>query len=222
MIAVIVPWLPSDEHRVAAWEWNQLWWGKNFPEWGLVESTSTPYTKGAAAHAGVKMTDAETLVIADADCFVQQVEEFRALVEQVDQGKSSWVVPHKLVHRLTQAASKQLYDEGRLYAEALQSPRYQGCIGGGMTVLSRKAWGLSGGIDPRFQNWGGEDYSFGYALECLVGPPFRGDLSLIHLWHPVQGPKQRMSPANSLLMRRYQGARRSVATMRGILAERGG
>ena len=64
----------------------------------------------------------------------------------------------------------------------------------------------AGGVDPRYQGWGGEDLSFGWVLAVTVGRQQRLGAELIHLWHPHPAPDLRGSLESEELVARYQGA----------------
>jgi hypothetical protein len=171
-----------------------------------------PWRKAVAVTDAARRTDADVLVVADADCLSAGVA---AGVGTVEAG-APWAVPHLTVHRLDQAATEAVYagtDPSETRGRT-QRP-YKGFAGGGIVILSRTAWEQVP-LDPRFEGWGGEDSSWALALTCLIGEPARLTADLHHLWHP---PSDRMSrrwgsPESRVLEIRYIRAARAGRTAR--------
>src|ERR1044072_6653755 len=179
-ISVVIPFHASDEWRVKAWEYVSAWWCKHFPDWELIKCSAGPWTKGRALHNGVKLTEGSTLVLADADSFVREPahkgvksaegstlvradpdsftlspDELAELVARVDRrGGVPWLMPHRYVHRVSQQAPERIYADEIVDIHDINYPIYGGCVGGGMTVLTRQAWKTVKGVDPRFVGWG--------------------------------------------------------------------
>lgn len=220
-VSVIVPFHASDEWRQSAWEYVSIWWGKHFPDWELIRCSADPWTKGGAFHNGVKLAEGNTFILADADSFILDPDELAELVSRVDRrGGVPWVMPHRYVHRATKAATERIYADGIIDTHDIQYPIYGGCVGGGMTILTRVAWKTVKGVDPRFVGWGGEDRCFGWALSSLLPKGQRGNARLIHLWHPVQGPRQKMSPETLNLINEYRHAKSAPSRMASYIAAR--
>lgn len=214
-ISIIIPFSSEDPHRVRAMHWVREWWRNYFPDWYVLVSGSRPFTKARSVNLGVQAASADTLVIADADCFVTDHEALRWLVEQVEDGKRQWVVPHKYVHRLSEGSTSVLYNDDVI--DLVNRTKYVGCVGGGLIALTRDAWFTVGGMDTRFEGWGGEDVSFGMALECLVGSQERGNLDLIHLWHPPLNHNYKIPDPTTRLIQEYRRASRSPDRMRALI-----
>lgn len=219
-VSVVVPFHPSDEWRQRAWDYVAGWWGKHFPDWELIRCTNDgTFSKGAAFHNGVALAEGRTLILADADSFILNIDELAELVGRVE-ADVPWLMPHRYVHRVAQRATEDIYATGTVNIHDVQYPVYGGCVGGGMTVLTRTAWDTVGGVDPRFTGWGGEDRCFGWALSTLVPGGQRGDARLIHLHHPVQGPRQAMSRETLRLINEYRHAKTSPKRMTDYIASR--
>jgi hypothetical protein len=221
-VSVIVPFHASDEWRVKAWEYVSAWWCKHFPDWELIRCTADPYTKGAALHEGVKIAEGSTLILADADSFILDPDELAELASRVDRKKDPvpWLMPHRYVHRVSKAATERIYDDGVVDIHDIAYPIYGGCVGGGMTVLTRQAWKTVKGVDERFSGWGGEDRCFGWALSSLVPGGQRGNARLIHLFHEKQGPRQQMSRETLALINEYRHAKSAPSRMAAYIAAR--
>jgi glycosyl transferase family 7 (putative galactosyltransferase) len=217
-VSVLIPYHRSDEWREQALAYVGRWWARHFPDWESILCGAEPWTKGAALANGALEATAPVLVIADADSFILDPADVVDAVARLEQG-AAWVMPHRYVHRTSQAAAEKIYASGLVDIHDVAYPAYGGCEGGGMTVLPRAAWDRVGGIDPRFVGWGGEDRSFGWALSTLVGPCSRGNARLVHLWHPVQGPRQSLSKPTMALISRYRIAQRSRVRMAELVAE---
>lgn len=221
-VAVLIPFdARSDEHRARAFEYVLDRYHRVHPEWPVVHGSaiSDEWSKGAAVAELAARTDAEVLVIADADSFLEPPGVLAEAVRKVQWGEAAWAVPHTYVHRLAASSTEDLYSTGRLRLGKLARPAYVGPAGGGIVVVRRDAYELVDGIDPRFLGWGGEDLAFGYALDTLVGPHYRPDGgALVHLWHPHPAPDLRGSEASEELVAQYREARGFPRLMRELVA----
>lgn len=219
-VAVLVPWRTDDKVRLAVWAWLVQRWQQWCPDWEIVTGACPdgPWSKGAAIADALAQTSADVLVIADADVWCDRVA---SAVTAVEEGKAKWAVPHRLVKRLSEDATRRVLD-GR---EALDrvtdfTETHEGRAGGGVVVVSRDV--LEGvPMDPRFTGWGQEDESWAVALRTMAGEPWRSDADLFHLWHPPADRQTRaVGSAESLARyRRYQAAAGNQAQMRTLVAE---
>jgi hypothetical protein len=179
--------------------------------WGGFTLGDGAWSKGAAVDMLIRDTDADGLIVHDADVIVSD-EALQRSMTAVEAG-AAWSQPHGMVYRLSRRGTQLVY-EGRL-AEGRMPPRaccerhpHYGPHGGGIVVLTRAAYDTSGGIDPRFTVWGGEDEAWARALDTLVGPCVRFDAPMLHLWHPrmPRRPGNRASEANEIIAARYAEA----------------
>jgi hypothetical protein len=197
-VSLIVPFRGDCPHRAAAWAWLKRRWRDQHPDWELVEGTChTPrWVKALAVHDAVLRSSGGTLVIADADVWVDRIEI-----------GENWSVPHYLVHRLTGTGTERFMAGEPVGRADLVQRAYKGHVGGGVVVLPRDLW-YEVPLDPRFEGWGHEDDSWNHALTTVAGKPERGDADLYHLWHPPQERHTRGwgSHESRALYRRYRGA----------------
>lgn len=164
----------------------------------------------------VERCSADIVVLADADCFTDGLEDAIAAVA----GGAGWGIPHRTVHRLHEKGTAAVLAGKPWNRQPLAQKAYRGIEGGGYVVAKRDTL-LEIPLDPRFVGWGQEDEAHAIALRCLRGPPWRGDAPLVHLWHP---PQQRLSRTRGSregwnLRRRYLRARQSPDQMRFLLEE---
>lgn len=209
-VEVIVPWRPGCPHRQRAWDWVRTAHEGNWP---VTEAPGpAPWCKAAAVTPAVEASNADIIVIADADVWCDDIPRHVAKVAQC-----GWVIPHRDVYRLTEAGTDEFVSHGK--TDGHDTP-YLGIPGGGIVIIERALY-LEVPLDPRFVGWGGEDQAWGYALRTLAGKPPRGRAPLIHLWHPPQDRKNRRvgSDANERLRRRYQARRSNPKKMRQLIEE---
>jgi hypothetical protein len=210
-VAVVVPWRPGDPHRHAAWDWLRPRY-----RWPVVEGwCDGEWCKAAAVADALDRTDAEVLVVADADVWTDGVGQ---ALEAVAEGWE-WAVPHGDVHRLDRDATEAVVAGGP-FGGGLDEKPYPGHPGGGVVVLPRSIYEQCP-LDPRFIGWGGEDDSWGTALRTMFGRPWRGEAPLWHLWHPPQPRMNRFvgSRESHNLAHRYRRAAHDPAAMRFLLSE---
>lgn len=217
-VAVVVPWRGGCPHREAAWDFISQRWRTFYAGWELVVGTCLdPWCKGLAVADALTRTDADVIVLADADVWCDGVD---AAVEVV-MARGGWAVPHWHVRRLDEASTVAVLD-GAAFDETLTLSRdpYVGYPGGGLTVISRDLLSLAP-IDPRFVGWGQEDQSAAAAWQTLAGKPWRSFPPLWHLWHPPAPRRDRRygSGASERLWRRYRNANGKPPLMRQLLGE---
>jgi hypothetical protein len=218
-VEVLIPWRGSCVHRGRAINWVLDRYADRHPDWRLLLAPDVgpgPWVKGRATAAAADVTEGDIVIVADADVWCEGIEY---AVDAVIAG-NPWAIPHHRVNRLTPAATDRVLAGGSPWQEETEERPYIGICGGGLVVL-RRATLLSIPIDHRFEGWGGEDISWGLALNCVAGRPWRGVAPLVHLWHPAQQRRTRRhgSVENEMLRRRYFAARRDPDRMRDLLAE---
>lgn len=209
-VGVIVPLdanLPED--RRTLWSFVKNHYSTHHPDWPVVEGVTSEalWCKGDAIAKALAQTTADILVIADADCIVPP-EALAWAVDAVEKG-APWAVPHHLVHRLSEAVTRN-YLSGvplslPLNPKEYSRPPYAGYPGGGILVVRRRIYEAVGGIPLGFKGWGSEDQCLALLLDTLAGEHVRGTADLIHLYHAPQ-PTRKTPEANSRLFRKIKAA----------------
>lgn len=218
-VSVLVPYRPDGAERERNWSYLRERWQANHPDWQLVLGTCEgAWSKGLAVADAARKAEGEVFIVADADVMVGR----EALVEAVERLQDApWVIPHRIVYRLTERATQALID-GRIRLGKKLPPRlgraHLAPPGGGISAVRRDDFERVGGIDERFEGWGGEDISFARALDTLVGPHQRLDDCLWHLWHTPakRRPRNRASEVSERLAARYLEANGDELAMREL------
>lgn len=234
-VAVVVPFGrdhlgPSDEShwRCLAFEWVWRWWRAQFPDVETVigsPAPNRPWSKGEAVRSGMDAYHRlhgtpDVWVVADADSYTTPDAVRHAITEAAAQG---WAMPHRFVYRQSRDRTDAIYRQGvsaSMEPVHLDRPMYRGVKAGGIIAITPDAWEQSGGIDPRFYGWGGEDRAFEIALNLTVGRRPYGPGPLFHLWHPHPAPDLRGSPESEALIARYREAATSRSALAALIAER--
>jgi len=183
----------------------------------LAECPTDVWSKGATANPAIMAADASVVIVADADSYVDD----RALVRCITYAESGgWAMPHSMIHRWSVESTKAIYAGGKgTTLEPRKSP-YPGVPGGGIVVAHVDAWRAVNGFDPRFEQWGGEDYALGVAMKSLVGDVRQRKVSPIwHLWHPPAERKDNVSDDTLALWDRYRRTWRKPADMADLVRE---
>lgn len=192
---------------------------KHHPDWQILISHAPgpdPWVKADPVNAAIEATDAEFVLVADADVWCDGLAE--ALQALKDGAR--WAVPHTEVRRLDEEGSIAFMDGAKWVNLGVDRAPYIGVRGGGLVMARREVF-QHVPMDPRYVGWGAEDMSLGLALNCLFGPCWRGKSVLIHLWHPPQERAHHKygNPQSHQLYQRYHAARRDPDMMASLLAE---
>lgn len=226
---VIVPYRGGCAHRERAWGYVRRRYGEAHPTWAVIEAPAPagPWSKGAALAPALAASDADVVVVADADVWCEGIVEAVAAVA-ADSPAAAWAIPHRRVWRLTEAATAAYIAGAQpaglpLIAEKHIAPGSRGYVSrrGGGIVVARREDLLTVPMDTRFEGWGQEDEAWGLALDTLVGRAWRGSEPLIHLYHPPADRLDRQwgSAEGRALKRRYAHAYRHRNAMRILIRE---
>jgi hypothetical protein len=217
-LEVIFPWRGGCDFREAAWRWVEARYRGSFPGLPLAraEAPAGPWRKGCAVADAVRRSAADIIAIADADVWSLGLP---AAFAEVADG-APWAMPHTRLYRLSPEGTSAVLSGGRWEDQPLDQRAYRGLDGGGVVVASREVL-MAIPIDPRFEGWGQEDEAWAFALGGLLGPVWRADFPMVHLWHPPQPRASRRhgSRENWQLRRRYLRARRDPRAMSALIEE---
>lgn len=217
-VEILVPWRGGCRHRAAAWVWVCARYAASSPGWSIRREVQNdgPWRKGLAVARAVSASDADVVAVADADVWSSELPK---AVAEVEAG-APWAMPHSRLIRLGAGGTRAILAGETPVGHPLDQPPYRGIDGGGIVVLSREVL-TAVPIDPRFEGWGQEDESWAIALRTLLGPAWRGDGVLVHLWHPPQARASRRhgSPTGWALRRRYVRARNEPRAMSALIGE---
>lgn len=204
MIVVGFPWRPTPD-RLASFEIVRGWYIEALPEAEQItcDSRHEPFSRACSRNAVVteaQSMGADVVVVSDADTIPTPAGLRSAIAAAVDGGL------HYPFDRY-------------LYAGSDNPP---GGNTGGIYVCRPDVWWSFGGMDPRFDGWGGEDDQAHAAAECLIGPPTTHEgwaVSLPHSGACRDLGSARWQPNSDLAMR-YHLARNDPRKMRALIAER--
>jgi glycosyl transferase family 2 len=216
-VSVVVPFRPDGGDRDRAWDWLRRRYAALHPSWEVVEGhCDGAWSKGRAVADALQRASGDVLIVADADSFVSH----DVLVRAAELARESpWVMPHRTVHRLTPAATRYVLaqDPAENPNPSLRRREHVPPVGGGIVVAASPAV-TTVPLDPRFEGWGGEDISWGRALDTLIGPHAQLDGTLWHLWH-LPGRRKAL-PHTETLANRYLAAAGQREAIEAILAEK--
>jgi hypothetical protein len=224
-VSIIVPFNGDGAQRDRNWAYLRQRYETLYPDWEIVVGTcEPPWRKGRAVNAAVEASSGDVLVISDADVLIAE-SALRDAVERLE--TNAWVVPHRMVYRLTEDATKAVL-ENRVFMAPDKINRNlervrRGAPGGGIAVTRREDFP---GMDERFEGWGGEDMALAFALDTLVGPHLRLDQILWHLYHEplpmrpgINGSRGRGSDDSEALAERYRQACGDSVAMSELVTE---
>jgi hypothetical protein len=246
-VSILVPF--RDDNAVGRgvnWAWLRKYWAHELPAAQIVVGTDDgqPFSKTTAVNHAFRLSSPANDVIAmiDADCFIASdvILACAAAIREARHWREPlWFVPYRRLYRLTASATANLIassPESPLQFEAphteedVQSTEALAAIGhrfGALIqIFPREAFLLTGGMDPRFRGWGGEDVTQVRVLDTLYGVHQTTNNEVLTLWHTALGDVylrkwegQKNIGANDQLSIRYRRTRRDPRRMKAIIAE---
>lgn len=186
MTVVAVPFKPDFGHRDQLFThlkdhyWNQIGF-----ELLVGRNDNDPFNRSAAINQALD-TDWEVAVIADGDTWVPAKQLHKAILLAKITGKL--IAAFDAVVELDRATTNRILNGelslvGSFGAEKVRTREME--TQSSMLVIGRDLWDRVGGMDTRFQGWGGEDNAFWHACRIHAGEPERISGNAYHLWHPT-------------------------------------
>jgi predicted glycosyltransferase involved in capsule biosynthesis len=205
-ISLLVPF-QSDSNtpqRQRIWRWVRDYWQSELPDAEIVvgQSHGEVFSKTEAVNDAANRARGRIFVILDSDCYIPG-SVIRRCVDQINdaerRGHSLWFIPFRHLYRLTESVTEIVLghdprDPPRFPTppdledvESTLGSAHGHRFGALIQIMSRRAFFIVGGMDPRFRGWGGEDIAFVRALDTLYGNHKTTDNDVLHLWHPKIG-----------------------------------
>lgn len=154
-VEVVVPFRDGCEYRERARDYVALRYATEHSGWTVTHAEGgDPWVKALAVMPAVTASEAEVIVVADADVWTD-AQRLREAVSAVERG-AAWAMPHRRVLRLSERATSEVLDGTRLSEvselETAEEP-HDATFGGGI-VVARRGVILSTPLDPHFVGWG--------------------------------------------------------------------
>ena len=207
-VRVCIPWRPTAD-RLPAFKRCTKFWRDNGFTVHVGDSDGVTFSKSQALNNAVRQTEAEIVILADADTLPDDINQVRDAVQCVDHG-AHMVFPFTWYHYI---------DPEHVETEDLSTITDYSTVEhstGGIVVIRRSSFWAVGGFDERFVGWGHEDCSFAYAMTTMFGEQRLPGI----VWsfeHPsvVRYPSQN----NVELGARYRAAKWNKDEMRALINE---
>jgi hypothetical protein len=245
-ISILMPFRadPRAPERVEIFNWVVQYWHNALPDAEIVigRSKSKIFSKTEAVNNAARRAKGRIFIILDSDAYMRP-EVLQDCADQIDRaearGQHLWFIPYRHLYRLTKEAGRVVLDSDPLFPIQFPEPPLPSDIlnqhgsmhghrfGALVQMMSRKAFYMVGGMDPRFRGWGGEDVAFVRAMDTIYGPHKTTRNDILHIWHPTIGSnaKDRMwhgqdsMGENMKLTNRYNRATGDPAAMRKLVDE---
>lgn len=249
-ISLLVPFSHSSrqeggEHRARTWKWLAQFWRAHLPMAEIVMGYDEGwvFSKSRAINRAAERACGEVFVILDADAFIDPqviIDCARNISAALAKGKRLWYVPYRRLYRLNESFTVDLIESDPEDAYMMQSPPPDDAIepgthvtvntgyrfGAMVQIMPAEAFFNCGGMDPRFQGWGGEDAAFLRAVDTLYSAHEVTNNDVCHLWHLRPGKDWRtrrwvgqLVQQNARLAQRYSLATGEHTFMAGLVNE---
>jgi len=191
-VAVIVPWRPSEPRRATLWAFVRDWLRRYHGAWPVhtAPGPDGPFNRGAALNQAAAKTDADILVIHDADTICDPLQLSRAVTwvnnyggicypyetyTYLDQPSTDWIRSHPTG---TWFVSPEVHHT-QGFRTTVRHKHVSGAV-----VVSRQALAAVGGF-IELQGWGAEDMIMHTLFETFVAGANWMQGGAYHLWHPA-------------------------------------
>jgi hypothetical protein len=220
------------------------YWGYELPDAEIVigRSKSETFSKTEAVNDAASRARGRIFVIIDSDTYLrgeQILRCARAIEESARRGYRRWYIPYRRLYRLMEAPTELVLTSDPKWpfrfsvpppkedVESTTTAMYGHHFGAMIQVMPREAFEVVGGMDRRFEGWGGEDVAFVRAVDTLFGKHKTLNADVLHLWHPSIGTNasnkmwegQDRPGVNNRLASRFHKATADRVKMRALVDE---
>jgi hypothetical protein len=199
-ISLLVPFRSDFGIREETWSWLRDYWAAELPFAQIVEgyNMESPFCKTAAVNDAARLATGDVVVIMDADCYMDGqvlVNCAKRIRRARKYGGKLWFVPYRRFYRLTRIASASVIESSPdsplrfsdpppgahlLTNKGTSNGHWFGAL---VQIMPIEAFYAAGGMDERFQGWGGEDIAFMRAVDTMYTKHRTTDNAVFHLWH---------------------------------------
>lgn len=215
-VVFLVPRREDHGWRDRLWTVARARWERLFPDIPIVEGyhTEGPWNRAAAVNLAAREAgEWDIAIVIDADVMLPRQQVSEAIETAARTGRVTWA--HTGWRELTREATDRLLADPEPYmgpdlaVTAAQIRKETPISWSCCMAVPRAVWDALGGMDERFQGWGGEDTAFAAAVQGLHGWE-RVPGVVTNLWHDPSGrqPRTREYVANMRLRDRYAYALR--------------
>lgn len=208
-VEVCIPWRPTAD-RLPAFNRCITFWRDNGFSIHLGDSDGVTFSKSQALNRAVKKTDADIVILADADTLPDNINQVTDAIHCIDAADAHMVFPFTWYHYV---------DADHVETEDLSTITDYSTVEhstGGIVVIRRSTYWAAGGFDERFVGWGHEDCSFAYAVTTMFG-----EQRLPGIVWSFEHPSVIRSPSdgNVELGGRYRDAKWNTVEMQALIDE---
>lgn len=188
-VVILVPWRAGDPTREAVWM-EVAPYLQRLGSWPIyLGDRPGAWSRAAACNAAARDAGPwDVAIIADADTIPEE-RAIATAVERVARDGGA-LRPHTNLWMLTENETR-IFMMRKVLPKRVRNKN----PGGGLLVISRKAWDTVGGFDERFVGWGHEDSVLSTNLIVKTGWD-RVEGNAWHLWHPrdpTDTPERKMN-----------------------------
>lgn len=209
MTVVAVPFRPDNGHRDQLFtHLKHNYWTQIGFELLVGHHTTGLFNRAKAINTALDC-DWDYAVIADADTWVPPTQLREAIATATATGRL--VAAFNAVVELSHTSTTDILAgttslAGPFTADRIRTRDLE--TQSSMLVIGRDLWDRVGGLDEKFEGWGGEDNAFWRACALHAGEPKRITGNAYHLWHPSAPGKRGgiQYKRNLNRWRRYQRA----------------
>jgi hypothetical protein len=223
-IALLIPFRTDNGRREETFQWLLEYYAIHLPKASITIGLDghVPFSKTQAFNNAVAKTTKrdDIFVLLDADCYIDTrviLDCAREIRRERRRGQHLWFIPYRFFIRLTEEASRRVLDSDPANPLTFSTPppsydwtptpgASQGHWWGALIqIMPREAFELAGGMDWRFQGWGGEDVAFMRAVDTLYGRHKTTRNQVLHLWHPFANASEETIKGEKNLLRLWEG-----------------
>lgn len=214
-VAVCLPWMGGDRHRTRAKEFTVGYYeALGVPVVLADDDSGGEWTNRARACNNAvaearRLYDPDVVLIGDSDTVIDAPAVWASAHAAAITGRMVVAFRDylKLNRRTSSAPARKIAELGVTRERWRQHRRRPECVAlhkvkhvSGAVALSVDAFDAVGGMDERFNAWGGEDRAFWMACHALLGRPWRIDATAYHLYHPVSPERADNHPARAAVL----------------------
>lgn len=221
-ISALLPYKPGNGERDEIFKFVKKRYEELMPniELCIGIDNSEYFNKSRAVNKAARQATGEVFIIVDTDV-IFNINLIDIIISNID--NFPWIIPFSNGYRLNAQATQRILKEAVTSNISISLSEVEdNCVikGALMNVMKRECFEKIGGMDERFEGWGGEDEALAYTLETICGTHGRLNEDIYHLRHPCANVNNNYYLRNFALYARYANAMSDINKMMEIINEK--